>query len=510
MRLGIRQKLVLLSLLILVVISFGFTALHLTISSGWLEEDLQERAITFAREIAVTIGDRREFESGPILAAQIVNIMAVRPSVLQLDLLAFEGEASTRVVATSHGGARLPFTRRDAIEVRRGRVLSRLIQHERTRSWEVMAPIALDGQVAGAVAAKFSLDRPDALRARIAFWTLALTAVSIVVMGVLMGGAIQVVVTRPLRRFLDAVERTQGGDAQVTVAVKGGDELAVLADHFNAMMARIGRFNDELKARVTEATAELDHRYQEVQRLNETLFRLQRDLSHAERLALAGRMMAEVAHEVGTPLHSVAGHLELLRKDLPAATMAGDVGWRLQIIETQLHRVSEIIARLLAVTRRDAGAPAPVDVEHLVAETAELVRPPLAAAGLALDLAVEPDLPAIQGFAPQIQQVLLNLLTNAIDASPPGGRIAVTVRTRPSGREVEIAIRDAGPGIPPEQRQRIFEPFFSTKPPGQGTGLGLFIATKIVQDHRGRLEVDSAVGQGTAFRLVLPSGTPDS
>jgi signal transduction histidine kinase len=508
MRLGIRPKLVLLSLLILVVISFGFTALHLAISSGWLEEDLRERAITFAREFAATIGDRHEFESRSLLAAQIAAIMAVRPNVLQLDVLAFEPDNVARVVATSSAGARLPFTRRDATDVRRGRVLSRLIDHERTRSWEVMAPIELDGQVAGAVAAKFSLDRADALRGRIALWALGLTAVSTVVMGLLMGGAIQVVVTRRLRRFLDAVERIRQGDTQATVAVSGGDELGVLARHFNAMMSRIGRFSEELQARVIEATAELDHRYQEVQRLNETLFRLQRDLSHAERLALAGRMMAEVAHEVGTPLHSVAGHLELLRKDLPSGLGGGEPGRRLAIIETQLQRVIEIISRLLEVTRRDAGAAAPVDVERLVTETAELVRPALTASGLALAITAEPALPPVHGFPTQLQQVLLNLLTNAIDASPPGTHIAVTVGARAAGREIEVTIRDAGPGIPAEQRKRIFEPFFSTKPPGKGTGLGLFIATKIVEDHRGRLEVESAPGAGAAFRLVLPAGAP--
>jgi signal transduction histidine kinase len=112
----------------------------------------------------------------------------------------------------------------------------------------------------------------------------------------------------------------------------------------------------------------------------------------------------------------------------------------------------------------------------------------------------------VHGFATQLQQVVLNLLTNAIDASPPGGAIAVT--TRQEDGEIEVAIRDGGPGIPPDHLKRIFEPFFSTKPPGKGTGLGLFIATQIVRDHRGRLEVDSAPGAGTTFRLVLPVRPP--
>jgi signal transduction histidine kinase len=508
MRLGIRGKLVLLSLLILVVISFAFTALHLWISAGWVEDDLRERAIAFALEIAATIGDRREFESGALLDQQIARILAVRPNAQQIDVLAFEGESRTRLVASSHAAVRLPFTRREAAEVRRGRVLSHLVTEPRSRSWEVMAPIALEGQVAGAVAARFSLDRADAMRARIALWALALTAVSIAVMGALMSAAIETVVNRPLRRFLDTIERIRGGDTQATVAVSSDDELGVLGRHFNETMTRVAAFNDELQARVPEATAELDRRYQQVQRLNETLFRMQRSLSHAERLALAGRMMAEVAHEVGTPLHSIAGHLELLRRDLPPAPAADGLGRRLTIVETQLRRVSEIISRLLDLTRRDPGTPEPVDLNRLVRETADLVRPALVDARLTLQFTEDAGLPRVQGVATQLQQVALNLLTNAIDASPPGAAIGVTTRTRLQGSEVEVAVRDAGPGIPPEEVKRIFDPFFSTKAPGKGTGLGLFIATQIVQDHRGRLEVDSAPGAGSTFRLVLPVSVP--
>jgi len=506
MRLGIRQKLVLLSLLILIVISFGFTALHLWLSGVWFEEDLQARAIIFAREIAATIGDRREFESGPLLAGQIRRIMGVRRNVLQLDVLAFDGGRGMRMVATSQNAARLPFTRRDADEVRKGRVLSHLVWASAGRYWEIMAPIVLDGEVSGAVAAKFSLDRADELRRRITVWALVLTATSTLVMGGLMSGAIHVVVNRPLQKFLDAVERIRGGDTQATVAITSGDELGQLARHFNSTMARIAAFNEEQEARVASATAELDRRYQEVQRLNETLFRLQRSLSHAERLALAGRIMAELAHEVGTPLHSIAGHVELLRKDLPPSLAGDGAGRRLAVIDTQLQRVIEIISRLLDLTRRDPGRPAPVDVNRLVRETADLVRPAFGDARLSLALDTDAGLPPVHGFATQLQQVVLNLLTNAIDASPPGGAIAVT--TRQEDGEIEVAIRDGGPGIPPDHLKRIFEPFFSTKPPGKGTGLGLFIATQIVRDHRGRLEVDSAPGAGTTFRLVLPVRPP--
>lgn len=503
MGLGVRQKLILLGTLVVAVASFGFTALTLHFWRGWVEEDLQERAVAFAREVAATIGDRREFESGALLHDQIQRIIEIRRNVLQLDVLAFGGD-ETKVVATSHPQSRLPFSRRQADRVRRGRVFSHLIEGERGRYWEVMVPIALEGTVAGAVAAKFSLDRADRLALRIRTWAFALTTASVILMASLMGVAVHLVVNRPVRRFMDAIARVGQGDTAASVQVRTTDEFGVLASHFNDMMARIVRFNDELQARVTQATAELDRRYQEVRRLNELLFRTQRSLSHTERLALSGRIMAEVAHEVGTPLHSVAGHLELLRKDLPPELVSEDLNRRLAIIETQLARVTEIIAQLLDLTRQSPGEPGPVDLNRLIRDTVDLLRPSLSAAGLSVHLALDPDLPLVQGHANQLQQVVLNLLTNAMDATQAGGRVEATTRAVPREGVVVVEVSDTGRGIPPADQKHIFEPFFSTKDSGRGTGLGLFVSQQIVRDHHGRIEVESEEGRGSLFRLLLP------
>ncbi len=501
MQLTIRAKLVLLSLLILVVVSFGFMLVELRLSRGWVEEDLRERAIMFAREVAITVGDRLDFESGERLRWQIGQIMDVRRSVLQLDVLGF-GPTDSHVVATSHPQNRLPFTRREAHEVRQGHVVSRLIDDPRTRYWEVIAPVTLDGAVVGAVAAKFSVGRANDLAARIGTATLVLTTASVVVVGLLMGLAVHVVVNRPLRRFMDTIDRVSAGDTAATVALGTRDELGALARHFNSMLERIRDFNDELRARVKDATAELEHRYAEVERLNELLFSMQRSLIHAERLALSGRIMAEVAHEVGTPLHSVAGHLELLRQDLPASALTGGVRRRLDIVESQLARVTEIIAQLLDLTRRTPGDRSPVDLARLVRDCVELVRPGVAAAGLTLDVAIPQSAPAVPGHAGQLQQVALNLLTNAIDATLAGGRIGIAVR--PRGGEVELSVTDTGRGIPAEAQKRVFEAFFSTKEPGRGSGLGLFISSQIVREHGGRIEIASEEGRGSVFRVVLP------
>ena len=299
MRLGLRQKLVLGGLTIVVVVSFGFTLLQLTLARQSVEEDLRARAVFFAREVAASIGDRRELQGGARLQRQIRQIMDVRRSVLQLDIIAFRDEEAD-IVATSDPARRPPFTRVDADQVRLGSVVSRRVSDDRGRYWEVMAPVSIEGAVAGAVAVKFSFDRADALAARTRNWALMVTAASVAVMGVLMTVAVQLVVNRPIQRFLEAIRRVQQGDQAAVVQVETTDEFGLLANHFNDMMARLRTFNEELHARVKQATAESEERYREVERLHEALFRTQRNLSHAERLALAGQIMAEVARRGGS------------------------------------------------------------------------------------------------------------------------------------------------------------------------------------------------------------------
>jgi len=164
---------------------------------------------------------------------------------------------------------------------------------------------------------------------------------------------------------------------------------------------------------------------------------------------------------------------------------------------------------LLDVTRRASGAPGPVDLERLARDTADLVRPGAVSAQVLVEVKAQGNLLPVQGRYDQLQQVMLNLLTNALDATPSGGRIEVTVGHGAAG-EVEIAVHDTGRGISAADQKRIFEPFFSTKEAGHGTGLGLFISAEIVREHRGRIESESEEGRGTTFRVALPAATSGS
>lgn len=504
MRIGVRAKLVLISLLILVVVSFGFTLLGLHLSRTWVEEDLRERAVFFAREMAASIGDHQDLTPGPLLDRKVEQIMKVRRSVLQLDIVRFASEEASLLIATSRPQSRLPFTPGDTDRVQRGRIVSRLVKSaDGERHWEVMAPITLDGAVVAGIAAKFSLSRFDAREERARTLVLLLTAASVVVMGLLMGIAVHWIVKRPIGRFMRAIEAV-AREEPGAVNLESADEFGVLGRHFDTMITRSQAFNEELRSKITDATEELERRYHEVERLHELLFATQRNLSHAERLALSGRIMAEVAHEVGTPLHSVMGHLELLREDLARDGVTDGVERRLTIIGSQLRRVTEIISQLLDLTRRPREQKVAVDLSRIVRETSELVRPVATGAGVSLNVAADTELPPLVGQGDQLQQVVLNLLTNAMDATPRGGRIDVA--TRAADGTVTLEVRDTGCGIGEADRKRIFDPFFSTKEPGRGTGLGLFISAEIVRDHRGHIELDSAEGRGSTFRVVLPLG----
>jgi signal transduction histidine kinase len=196
------------------------------------------------------------------------------------------------------------------------------------------------------------------------------------------------------------------------------------------------------------------------------------------------------------------GHLELLREDLPPAARSETVERRLRVIESQLGRLREIIDGLLDLTRRSPQPAVPIDVNALVHETLELVRPAVAAARLTLTVDADPALPRLLAQRSELQQVVLNLLTNALDATPPGG--AIRVATRVCGDEVEIEVADTGCGIPTPELKRVFDPFVTTKDPQRGTGLGLFICAQIVHHHGGHIDVSSEPGHGSSFRVLLP------
>jgi two-component system NtrC family sensor kinase len=224
-------------------------------------------------------------------------------------------------------------------------------------------------------------------------------------------------------------------------------------------------------------------------------------LIQAEKLALAGKLAASLAHEINNPMQSVIGCLGLAKEALAAGEGAGRY---LDVAHQELRRVAQIVSQLRDL-HRPAGSEEreAVDVNALLEQVLTLTRKKCEDRGVEVVWSKMAELPVLTLAADRVRQVFLNLVLNALDAMPDGGQLRVdTARThRPPG--VRVSFSDDGEGIPPQALPQIFEPFYSTKP--GGLGLGLFISRGIVEQHDGHIEVDSRVGKGTTFRVWLPT-----
>jgi signal transduction histidine kinase len=331
-------------------------------------------------------------------------------------------------------------------------------------------------QLATAVEARVAAAQADV-------WTrLAMLVVSI---AVLTGVILQRQVLRPVARLMDGIRRLGAGESGARLPVVRRDELGRLASAFNDMAAKLQSAQAELVAE-SERTLELEA-----------------ELRRVETLAVAGKLATGFAHEVGTPLNIISGRAEYLLSRLPEDDPARKdlIG-----IVDQIDRISGIIASLLDTLRPQKPMLGAVRLSDVFDRLVPLVAHAARRRDVALDVEARADLPALCADANQLQQVLINLLVNAIEASPPAGRVDVTAteETREGREGIAIHVSDSGPGVAPELRAAVFQPFFTTKPRGQGTGLGLAICRDIVRDHGGTIEVADHAG-GAMFVVWLPA-----
>jgi len=229
------------------------------------------------------------------------------------------------------------------------------------------------------------------------------------------------------------------------------------------------------------------------------LRRTQARAQTAEELASIATLVAGLAHEIGTPMGVIQGHAKLLEP----AVRDEDARWRLETIQIQVGRISRIIKTLLNMARPHASKRIPVELRPVIESTLSFLTEKLRRRSI--EVACEVVEPAtLIGDPERIQQLLLNLCLNAADAMPDGGVLCVSAAAGEDG-SVEMCVADSGAGIPEDDLARVFEPFFTTKEAGEGNGLGLMVAKRIVTDHGGSIDVESTLGEGTAFRMVFPA-----
>jgi signal transduction histidine kinase len=304
-------------------------------------------------------------------------------------------------------------------------------------------------------------------------------------------------VTRRIKKLLRGIDDVAKGDLSHVLLSDRDDEIGAITTRFNEM------------------TFSLRESRAETSRQNQQKLELEQRLGQTEKLATIGQLAAEIAHEVGTPLNVIAGRARATQRK------SGDkdtVEKNSEIIAEQAGRITRIIQRLLDFARRKVGSgqPSRVQLNDVSTTTMELLAAQLASGKVRARLVRADGLPTVSGDADRLQQVLINLVLNGVQAMPDGGQLVLETtlvqRTRPGLDDARpqgfvcVRVSDTGAGIPEDIRDKIFDPFYTTKEGQGGTGLGLAVCSGIVKEHDGWIEVGDGPGGGTTFRVFVPAG----
>ncbi|RII25834.1 MAG: histidine kinase [Geobacter sp.] len=317
-------------------------------------------------------------------------------------------------------------------------------------------------------------------------------------LGLAVSGFIASRLARPIRELETMARRVTAGERDLQLAVTSHDEVGDLAAEFNEMTRalaqreeEIGTLNRDLEQKVLERTAQLEEK-------NRLLVRTQEELVRAAKLADIGILASGVAHEINNPLAIIRGNTELLQMAIPGEDPSRE---EVDTIAQQVVRVERIVGGLLQFARQEQKRLGKVDLNQVIEDILRQIghQVPLERVTVSRELAT--GLPELQGDGDQLRQVFTNLILNAIQAMAEGGTLTVATAPDDDGR-VRVEVRDTGRGIPPADREKIFNPFFTTRP--EGTGLGLSVSYGIVKEHHGTIEVASQAGSGTTFRVLLP------
>ncbi len=349
----------------------------------------------------------------------------------------------------------------------------RMIQHRTPLglfNWTVVAQVPYD----------------QAMASVIRFRNQAIAGVSLLLL-LIIGSALYLsrLLTIPLKELTESAHKIGEGHLDTPVPRLTKDEIGQLAQAFDEMRVRLKDSYEHLEERVQQRTEELR--------------KAQFQIMHQEKMASLGLLAAGIAHEIGNPLTSISSLIQLLKR------RAKDEETReyLNTVLEHINRISSIVRELVDFSRPRSEVEQPTDVNQVIQSAVGIVRFDKRAKKIQLDVELDPHLPSVTLVPDQLQQVVLNILMNALDAMEQQGD-RLRVRSYRRNRHIVIEIEDNGMGIPKEHLSRIFEPFFTTKPVGKGTGLGLTVSYGIIQKFGGDILVDSQEGQGTRFTIVLP------
>jgi len=320
-------------------------------------------------------------------------------------------------------------------------------------------------------------------------------------------------IVKPVQTLIQGMARVSDGDLSYKTNVKSRDEIGLLEVAFNDMLMRLNKAHQELQSK----TVELHDAFNRISLLNITLEKRveertkelrekQHQLVQAGKLAAIGQLGAGVAHELNNPMAGILGYAQLMleivsRKDLKIEDVSAFKKF-LQRIEDGSLRCKEIIQNLLQFARKSPEEVVSVNVNNIVEDTLSLIEHQLLVNKIEVIKNLTTDIKQVDGNHVQLQQVFTNIIINAQQAMPEGGQLFISSRNE--NGSVGIEFKDNGCGIPEKYKDRIFEPFFTTKMDWKGTGLGLSICYDIIKNHNGHIIVDSKLGKGAVFTIILP------
>jgi signal transduction histidine kinase len=523
-RVGLKTKITFLIILIVVGVLLLASYLDYHFAKKDQIELYLNRNVLIAKQIDASIPDRAISEDLSHIRDEVEEWLLSRPFLMEIDVFLFSAKDWEIVVSHSRDVHRtsLVLSKDQINRLKMDKDLSSLHDVGGEKWLEVIVPLHLGTKAIGGVRLVSSLDEAQSFLSKKRNRAMILTFFSILVILITLTMLFGKLVGDPIQRLVEAMSRAEKGDLEAEAQIQGEDELGKLGRNFNRMLRtirethqqniellrQVNQFNEELTRRIEAATSELAKRNEELRLLNEALFESQRQLSQSEKLAAVGQVTATMAHQIGTPLNSISGYIQLMLQDGNLRPKDRD---RLKIIESQLDRLADSVKSLLSFTRQPKPQLKCLDVNEVLEELIHLSEPWFLARNVRLSTHLSPDLPPVLGDSTHLQTLFLNLITNALDAMPQGG--VLTIKTQPvspplssdDGRWLEISIADTGIGITEESKRRIFDPFFTTKKMGEGTGLGLAICEKIIKEHSGMIEVKSEVGKGSTFFISIPA-----
>jgi len=361
-------------------------------------------------------------------------------------------------------------------------------------------------KVLGVLDLQLSLDSVDREVSSMKYRVMLVTGVEITLIGLLIIYFTRRFLSRPIEKLIAGAKAVSHMELDKPVGVDdSSEEIFELASAFEVMRERLGsalheinEFTESLEIKVEERTRQLQA--------------AQKKLLHNDRLASLGQLSASVAHEINNPISGVLNLSMLLQRMLKADGIPPErieeFRKYLAQVTSETTRVGRIVSDLLAFSRRSKPQRAPADLNRIVRSTLSLVQHKMKLSNVEVETRLKEDLPAAPCDASQVQQVALNLLLNAAEATQTKSERRVTVETALADGAVTLTVSDNGEGIPAENLSKIFDPFFTTKSEGKGVGLGLAVSYGIIQAHGGDIEVKSQPGQGTSFTVSLPLEQP--